>query len=86
MKIFEKSVQIVGCVWLYVKGQEQCCMLDCSTCNSSQCNMKVKEDGQQTETMMVPATFMKHFVTIAANQTKRKRLEEQSCVIALSQS
>ena len=34
--------------------------------------------GQQTEAMMVPATFTKHLVTIAGNMNKRKRLEEQS--------
>ena len=53
-------------------------MLDCSTCDSSQCDTKVEGDGQQTETTMVPATFTKHFVTIAINIMKRKRLEEQS--------
>ena len=42
----------------------------------SQCDTKVEKDDQQTETMMVPATLT-HFVTIAANLTKRKRPEEQ---------
>ena len=37
----------------------------------------MEKDGLQTETTMVPATFTKHLVTIAHNQTKRKRLEEQ---------
>ena len=53
-------------------------MLDCSTGYSSECDTKVEEDGQQTEAMMVPATFTKHLVTIAGNMNKRKRLEEQS--------
>ena len=35
----------------------------------------MEEDGQQTETTMVPATFMKNFVTITAHMTKRKRLD-----------
>ena len=26
--IFERSVQVVGCVWPYAKGHTQCCMLD----------------------------------------------------------
>ena len=76
--IFERSVKLVGCFWLYAKGHTQCCVLDCSTCYSSQCDTQVEEDGQRTETMMVPATFTKHLVTIAANMTKRKRLEEES--------
>ena len=48
-----------------------------STCDSSPCDTNVEEDGQQTQTTMVPATFTKHLVTIAANPTKRQRLEEQ---------
>ena len=76
--IFERSVKLVGCFWLYAKGHTQCCVLDCSTCYSSQYDTQVEEDGQRTETTMVPATFTKHLVTIAANMTKRKRLEEES--------
>ena len=34
--------------------------------------MTVEQDDQQIETMIFPATFTKHFVTTAANQTKRK--------------
>ena len=49
-------------------------MLDCSTCDPSQCDKEVEEDGQQT--VMVSSTFTKHLVTIAANLTKRKKLEE----------
>ena len=47
-------------------------MLDCTTCYSSLCDTKVEKDDQQTETMMVPATFTKHFVTIAANPMIRR--------------
>ena len=50
----------MACVWPYAKGRTQCCVLDCFTCYSSQCDTKVEEDGQQTETTMVPATFTKH--------------------------
>ena len=41
-----------------------------------QCNRKVEQDDQQTEMTMVPAT-LKHLVTITANLTERKRLEEE---------
>ena len=68
----------VGNVWLYATGHTQCCVSDSSTCDSSQCDTKAEGDGQQIETTMVPATFRKHLVTIAAYMTKRKRLEEQS--------
>ena len=71
--IFEKSVQLVGSVWPYTKGRTQCCVLDCSTCNSIPRDTKVEKDGQQTETMIVPATFTKHLMTMAANLTKRKK-------------
>ena len=55
--IFEKSVQLVGCVWQYASGRAQCSVRYCSTCDSSPCDMKVEEDGQKTKTMMFPATF-----------------------------
>ena len=67
--IVGKSVQLVGCVWLYAKGHTQCCVLNSFTCNSSQCDTNVVGDGQQTEMTMVPATFTKHLVTITANMT-----------------
>ena len=58
--------------------KDACRVLDCSTCDSSPCDTKVKKDDQQTETTMVLATLT-HLITIAANPTKRKRLasEEQ---------
>ena len=59
-----------------MRKDTQCCVLDCSTCYYSQCNTKVEEDGQQIETTMVPTTFTKHLVTIAAKMTKSKGLEE----------
>ena len=60
-------------------------MLDYSTSYSSQCDMKMKEGSQQSETSMVPVTCTKHccifwvVLTITANQslTMRKRLKEQ---------
>ena len=42
---------------------------------SSQCDKRVEEDGQQTETTMVPTTFTKHLVTVRGlknNRTPRK--------------
>ena len=32
--MFEKSVQLGGCVWPYAKRRTQCCVLDYSTCDS----------------------------------------------------
>ena len=69
--IFEKSVQLVGCVWPYAKGRTQFCVLGFSSCESSHCDKKVEEDDQQTEMMVIPATFTKHLVTITASMTKR---------------
>ena len=43
-------------------------------------HLRLEEDGPQTERTMVPATFTKHLATIAANVTKRKKLEEESRV------
>ena len=41
--VFEKSVQVafVGCI--LPKGRTECCVLDCSTCVSSQCDTKWKK-------------------------------------------
>ena len=58
------------------KGRTQRRVLDSSTCDSSQCDTKVKKDDQQTKMTMVPATLT-HLVTIVASPTTRKRLEEQ---------
>ena len=68
-----KKCTTCGFFWPYTKGRTQCCVLDCSTCDSIPRDTKVEEDGQQTETMIVPATFTKHLMTMAANLTKRKK-------------
>ena len=50
------------------------------TDSGSQCDTKLEEDGQQTGTTMVYATFTKHLVTVLGNimiSTKWKRLADQ---------
>ena len=43
------------------------------TRNISQYDTKVEEDSQQTETIIVPATFMKHLVTIKLDNKSQSR-------------
>ena len=49
---------------------------------SSQCDKRVEEDGQQTETTMVPTTFTKHLVTVRGlknNSTMTPRKAKRAC-------
>ena len=59
-----------------VKG-EKTLQLRCELNFLSRCDTKVEEDGQQTETTIVPANCTKRLLIITANPTKRKRLEKQ---------
>ena len=66
---FEKNVQVIGCVWQHtnLKGYTQCPKLEVCLTVLLPIPVSLTRNGQQTETTAVPATCMKHLLTITAN-------------------